>query len=711
MDKLPDPLRSHAVLIGVGNYRNLSPLPAVHNNLTALATAFQSDRVWGLPSQHCAIVKDPETIEEMLDPLVDSAQNATDTLLLYYAGHGLVDPLRSELHLTRPGSDPQRMHTAVPYNQVRDALLNSSAIRRIVILDCCYSGRALGQMSDPVAALAEEASVEGTFILAAAAENKTALSPTGQLYTAFTGVLLDTMNNGIAGRGPVLDLDSIYMHLRAVMAVRGLPLPQKRDRNTAGRLNLIRNQAFSANHRHSLVVVDCQYLVLALQAALDGDRDSDPGRFREVLHQALSFLADLGEVRVYAVEISMPTAKDVLEATDHIGATAVVVSKLNRVGKAFDATVDMVTEAASALRTADELILVVDDSDFVPVIEQARTVGVVTTVACFPEKLNHELSIAADQVTSIPILLPSVARTSVSRIEPERHEEVVRVNANPSRLPIVRNLLIADGTTEWCDIYERAAAKVGFNKVKVANNLSDAVALIDEVQFSVALLEIGLDIDDDRDLAGLLVMEKIRAAGDETNIVIVTGWRGRDVLPIVRDAIKKYQAYDVLSKATIFPKDLVDIMDSGQRDFETAKAAAPTAAHLVLSANMPLETWNARILTVADVTGGVKGLHDFVDQLLAPFLPIAASRNEETEILDSSTNVIFGRCWSRPIGRAIAYYFAESKIADKVMKRTKASGSLMEQYEVDEVLDEYSAHGLAGAVFGLTDERDNFVAI
>src|SRR5215472_4906117 len=138
MDTLPDPARSRVVLIGVANYRKLNPLPAVHNNLTALASALRSEKLWGLPPEHCAVVEDPETSEEMLDPLVDFAQNSTDTLLLYYAGHGLVDPWRSELHLTRPGSDPRRMHTAVPYNQVRDVLLSSSATRRIVILDCCY---------------------------------------------------------------------------------------------------------------------------------------------------------------------------------------------------------------------------------------------------------------------------------------------------------------------------------------------------------------------------------------------------------------------------------------------------------------------------------------------------------------------------------------------------------------------------------------------
>ena len=239
-----DPFLSRAVLIGTGRYNRLTEIRAVHNNLAALAEVLRADRFWGLPLDGCAVVEDPSTTAEMLDPVVAAAQSATDTLLLYYAGHGLVDPRRSELHLALPDSDPQRIYTAVPYALVRDILLDSSAIRRVVILDCCYSGRALGQMATLASAVADEASAEGTYVLAASAENKAALAPQGERYTAFTGELLGIIRDGIGTCGPMLDLDSLYRHLLATMRSKGLPIPQKRDRNTAGQLTLIRNQAY-----------------------------------------------------------------------------------------------------------------------------------------------------------------------------------------------------------------------------------------------------------------------------------------------------------------------------------------------------------------------------------------------------------------------------------------------------------------------------------
>jgi hypothetical protein len=245
MDGMPDIRRSRAVLIGVGRYRVLGQLDAVHNNLSALAEALRDERVWGLQPGNCVIVEHAVSAAAILDPIHEAAREATDTPLVYYAGHGLVDPWRGELHVALTESDPQRIYTAVPYSQVRDLLLNSHATRKVVILDCCYSGRALGQMSGGAAeAVATQASVDGTYVLAAAAENRAAVAPPGARFTGFTGELISVIEHGIAGHGPLLDLDSIYRELLAAMRAKGMPSPQKRDRNTAGQLTLVRNRAY-----------------------------------------------------------------------------------------------------------------------------------------------------------------------------------------------------------------------------------------------------------------------------------------------------------------------------------------------------------------------------------------------------------------------------------------------------------------------------------
>jgi hypothetical protein len=79
----------------------------VRNNLAALAETLCSPDIWGLRREACVVVADPVTAADMLDPVNQLAQQADDCLLLYYAGHGLIDASRGELHLALVGSDPR----------------------------------------------------------------------------------------------------------------------------------------------------------------------------------------------------------------------------------------------------------------------------------------------------------------------------------------------------------------------------------------------------------------------------------------------------------------------------------------------------------------------------------------------------------------------------------------------------------------------------
>lgn len=233
---LPDPERSRVVLIGASRFSSgeLPDLPAVRNNLDELAGCLRG-------IGRCTVVADPESPVALVDPVHDAAVEAEDTLIIYYAGHGLVHPRTLGLLLAVVGSAPGRTHTAVPYDHVRECLLDSPAARKVVILDCCYSGRALGGMADPTTAVANEATVEGTYLLASAPPNKQALSPPGERFTAFTGALVNVLRRGIPDGPEHLRLDLIYRQVRDTLRRAALPEPQLRAANTAGELALIRN--------------------------------------------------------------------------------------------------------------------------------------------------------------------------------------------------------------------------------------------------------------------------------------------------------------------------------------------------------------------------------------------------------------------------------------------------------------------------------------
>ncbi|MFI2209310.1 transporter substrate-binding domain-containing protein [Streptomyces sp. NPDC020141] len=228
--------------MGTSRYQNLEQLPAVSNNLRALAGLLTGPLSLRLPTRHVTVVENSAAERTVVGAVRQAAVEATDTLVVYFAGHGLIDP-HGMLSLALPHTEFGRVETGLPYDWLRQVLLQDSrAERHVVILDCCYSGLALGRMSASPD-LADEAAVEGSFLLAATAETRTALAPVGDPYTAFTGALIDTLRHGIPGGPALLDLGTVYRHLRLTLAARGHPVPQARDRNSGARVALGRNNA------------------------------------------------------------------------------------------------------------------------------------------------------------------------------------------------------------------------------------------------------------------------------------------------------------------------------------------------------------------------------------------------------------------------------------------------------------------------------------
>ncbi|WP_329050382.1 caspase family protein [Streptomyces violaceus] len=245
MAVLPDPSRSEALLVGVHEYSALPALPAVARNLEGLSEVLTDPGVWGLPADRCTVLSQPESAQQVLDTVKEAATRAEDTLLIYYAGHGLVDPHTDELYLALSDSVRDREYTALRYEYLRRAVLLDPAVsarRTVVILDCCYSGRALVGRMSASDHIADRAMVEGTCLLTASAETRVSLSPPGETYTAFTGELITALAQGIPGAPDLIDMNTLYRHLHRTLAAKSRPLPQQRNRNTGGLIALARNR-------------------------------------------------------------------------------------------------------------------------------------------------------------------------------------------------------------------------------------------------------------------------------------------------------------------------------------------------------------------------------------------------------------------------------------------------------------------------------------
>lgn len=100
--------------------------------------------------ERCCLAR--ERLRVIIDAATDGNRNGASrrgrAAYVGTAGHGLVG-LGGELYLAAQSTNrrPGRLaYTALAYNAVRNSFLNSPATSVVVVLDCCYSGRALGAL-------------------------------------------------------------------------------------------------------------------------------------------------------------------------------------------------------------------------------------------------------------------------------------------------------------------------------------------------------------------------------------------------------------------------------------------------------------------------------------------------------------------------------------------------------------------------------------
>lgn len=224
------------------NDTDAPPVPAVESTMDDLAEVMTT---------RCDA--NPDNIIRALDPadpmrmglaVAKAAEQATDVLLVHYVGHGFLSA-DGELYLATLATDPSRNrleHNSVRFDTIRRSLLNSRAAAVVVILDCCFSGRATGGTLSAAAPI-DLADVHGGYILTAGARDKVALAPEGQRHTAFTGELIRLLRDGDPASPPELRMRHVYRTLDRRLRARSLPAPAQRNNERADDLVLATNAA------------------------------------------------------------------------------------------------------------------------------------------------------------------------------------------------------------------------------------------------------------------------------------------------------------------------------------------------------------------------------------------------------------------------------------------------------------------------------------
>src|SRR4051794_3844033 len=101
--------------------------------------------------------------------------------------------------------------SAVRITDVKLAIADSPARKRILILDCCYSGRAFhGEMALNSDRIKSAIDVAGTYGIAAVPADRTAFAPPRRRLTEFTQTLVTILERGVPDKASILTIEEIF---------------------------------------------------------------------------------------------------------------------------------------------------------------------------------------------------------------------------------------------------------------------------------------------------------------------------------------------------------------------------------------------------------------------------------------------------------------------------------------------------------------------
>ncbi|MCI5158226.1 MAG: DUF1566 domain-containing protein, partial [Candidatus Electrothrix sp. AUS1_2] len=167
-----------------------------------------------------------------------SAVSRDDLVLVYYSGHGKLNRLGHLCLAVSNTAFPSLEATSIPAATIKSYFDLSDTRKRILILDCCYSGAAgaefvKGGVDDQLQLMSGG---QGTFIMTASTAFQTAVEKEGDSNGLFTKHLLEGIRSGEADRDKdgLISVEELYEYVHEKVQAEGAQVPMKWGLQTKG---------------------------------------------------------------------------------------------------------------------------------------------------------------------------------------------------------------------------------------------------------------------------------------------------------------------------------------------------------------------------------------------------------------------------------------------------------------------------------------------
>lgn len=191
-----------ALVVGINSYPK-APLRGCINDATAFARMIETNGD-NSPNFDVKLLTDVSTKAALMAAITDVFNDDCEIALFYFSGHGLLNVLGG--YILAP--DVKKYDEGISMNDILFLANKSLCKNRIIILDCCHSGR-MGNFTAISPGTAYIA--EGLTILTASRDNESAVEVNG--HGVFTNLLLDALAGGAADLMGSITPGSIYAYI------------------------------------------------------------------------------------------------------------------------------------------------------------------------------------------------------------------------------------------------------------------------------------------------------------------------------------------------------------------------------------------------------------------------------------------------------------------------------------------------------------------
>ncbi len=218
----------YALIIACSEYQDkrLHQLPKTEADAAGMHEVLTDPRLCGFPERNIELqVNAPESSIRVAIERFFKHREREDLLILYFAGHGIIDDHR-RLTLALNETDPEYRATGIDARFLREEMENCRSDRQVLILDCCNAGafaRGREAKGTPVG-LQEALKGKGRFVLAASDKLQLSFDEVAGRETIANGIFTHYLIDGLRGfkavsaDGRTITATSLYSYAHDAVA-------------------------------------------------------------------------------------------------------------------------------------------------------------------------------------------------------------------------------------------------------------------------------------------------------------------------------------------------------------------------------------------------------------------------------------------------------------------------------------------------------------